>query len=78
MDERFLEVACEQEEAERRFAADQATKGGVIPTKDLEPHEYKTTWCDDCGDDLEEFRMKKGRTLCVICQGKKEKREQGR
>lgn len=45
-----------------------ARREHAIPSKDLKPHEYLATECVDCDEDLEEFRLKKGRTRCVTCQ----------
>lgn len=46
----------------------------AIPGRDLQPHQYLVRVCVDCGDDLEVFRMQKGRTRCVICQTQSESR----
>lgn len=46
----------------------------AIPSKNLEPHEYVTKVCVDCGEDLELFRKQKGRSRCVGCQETWEKK----
>lgn len=70
--------------SERQFEmaeamAQRANESGIahfsknaIPTRDLLPHEYKRLDCEVCGEDLTEFRMQKGRTICTECQGLRE------
>jgi ribosomal protein L37AE/L43A len=74
MDEKFMEQASEM--------AEKANSSGValcsklaIPSKDLEPHQYKQEHCESCGEELEEFRKKKGQIICVPCKSIKERTE---
>lgn len=75
MDERYMEVAEAMEEAQRARAVEAVIKSGVMRSSNdlLEPDQYKATECDDCGNDLETFRMQRGMTTCVYCQTRREK-----
>lgn len=72
MDENYIEVAEALENAERNAGIHAASKK-ALPDKLLEPSEYKTLECIDCGDNLPEFRMQRGCVRCVICQGRLER-----
>lgn len=74
MTEWEMEMASKQEEAERASALLSASKN-AIPDTNLSPEQFKETECEDCGNDLDYFRMQKGLTRCVPCLSKKEHRD---
>lgn len=47
----------------------------AFPDQDLSPDQYKTLECSHCGEDLPEFRLKKGMEYCVECQGLRERQK---
>ena len=72
MDEKFIEMA--EEHAENIRAGQQAKiSEKAIPSVDLTPDQYIRTDCLRCGEDLIEFRMKKGLVRCTECESKLEK-----
>lgn len=73
MDEYLIESAQRAVDLEMSKGV-AARRKYAIPTKDLQPHEYVTLECAECGADLEEFRLKKGRSRCVDCQEVLERR----
>ena len=46
----------------------------AMPSGILLPHQYLVLDCVDCGEELELFRLQKGRTRCVECQTISERR----
>lgn len=67
MNERDLEMAEALTDA-MRDEQQKACATAALPDVDLTPEQYLRLDCQDCGDDLPEFRMKKGRILCTSCQ----------
>lgn len=67
MDEKYLEAASEHTDQMNTSGINQVSKL-AFPTIDLRPDEYKALECEDCGDDLLEFRKKKGFLKCTLCQ----------
>lgn len=72
MDEAFLEKASEREESERNLSVALISRKALKDTV-LLPYQYLATECEDCGDNLPEFRMQHGLVKCVICQTKVER-----
>lgn len=72
MEERFLESAEEAANMFKDHGIATCSKQ-AIPDEDLKPEQYKQRECKGCGDDLPDFRMKKGLILCTSCQSAKEK-----
>ena len=72
MDEIFFEHAEALEAAEREGAIALARKK-AFPDKLLTPAQYTSFDCQDCGEELTEFRMQRGCIRCVLCQTRFEK-----
>ena len=72
MDESHLEMAEALEASQRNWAIAQSSNR-AIPSLDLTSEQYKQLNCEDCGEDLEDFRLKKGCVRCTLCQTKRER-----
>ena len=72
MDESHLEMAEALEASQRNWAIAQSSHR-AIPSIDLTPEQYRQFECKDCGEDLEDFRLKKGCLRCTHCQTKRER-----
>jgi hypothetical protein len=71
--ERFIELAEENvlrsTEAQVKRVQSQAFSETL-----LHPGQYRTLQCEDCGEDLHEFRMQRGLLRCVDCQNTRDQR----
>lgn len=70
MQEWQMEMASKLEEDERNLRLREIS-GKAYPDKLLEPNQYKQLDCEDCGDSLVEFRLKRGFIRCVPCEERK-------
>lgn len=70
MDEKFLELAEELENAQRDHAI---MKSATLAAPESHP-DFDGTHCIECDNDIPEGRLRLGRIRCVYCQTIKEKR----
>ena len=70
MQEWQMEMASKLEEDERQLRLKEIS-GKAHSDVLLEPNQYKQLECEDCGESLVEFRLKRGFIRCVPCEERK-------
>ena len=82
MDEKYFEMAAEQEERERVAGIKRAQLANLpehqqrLANGDLMYPGFDGT-CVGCGDEIPEGRLALGKVRCVVCQTIKERRAKG-